>query len=79
MKVKITDIDPNDAYYEQRYAIIGETGIFNITKDWQNGFYGGVFLFDKYIEAIYGRSTYFHKIKIEVLNETKKNEKRRSL
>ena len=69
MRVKITDIHPEDEFYDRREVLIGEIGEFKIDDRREKDYYRGVFLFDENVKGFYYNHVYFFGIKYEVLDE----------
>ena len=70
VRIKITDIHPEDQYFEIKESFIGKTGGIKVFMEHKDNFRSGSFISDNmHIEEIGGSHAFFYKVKYEVLDE----------
>lgn len=72
MRVKITDIHPEDYCFKIKENFIGKTGGFKVFMEHNGNFHSGRFISDEHIEEIKDNYAFFYKVKYEVLDENSK-------
>ena len=80
LRLKITDISKNDAYYDVREALIGKTGTTNGVYAWEDGWFSSYCFEDLKLDepvTVDGETietVKFHEFKYELVKSCKKRQ-----